>query len=372
MERFPIGPPVLGAAVTGILIAALVIATTARPSSAGSLPSEGTEAVGVSASVDIINRLGEETISFSGAATIQRSDPHDDGGVQVIDTEIIALTLTGQSEQGEITVGLWDGIASTGEIRSTSGDGFPASSFIDVYLDVVVPASGSRTPPPFHLHNKAALHLVATSDLTAWPPESAAYQMEFVAPPPASPTPGPTPPPDTPDCSSGIRLIPQLPAENCVTAATVTISSCPECQPTATPTETATATLTATSTPTETPEPSPTPTTTNTATPSPTAGTTTPTATPTPTATAEATTTAEPPPTVTPTPRPAIAGNGDASCNGATDATDALIVLQYDAQLLAAVACAESADTNGDGWNDALDAALILQYVAGLLDELPV
>jgi len=46
-------------------------------------------------------------------------------------------------------------------------------------------------------------------------------------------------------------------------------------------------------------------------------------------------------------------------------------VLQFDARVLEAVACAQAADVNGDGEINAIDSALILQFVAGLIDQLP-
>ena len=343
VHRLRVAPPFLGAALAGILLAILVIAASARPSSAGSFPPAGTDVVEVSAEVSLVSRLGSETISFTGGATVLRSEPRDDNGIQVIDTQVIKLSLTGQSVQGTVTANLRPGAPSMGEIRSLSGSDFPASSFFDVFIDIVIPASGSRTPPPFMVHTEAPIHLVTTADLSTWPPESAEYEMELAAYPPSTTTPIPTatPLPDAPACLDGMQLVPRLPAEICVTQVSAKISACPGCTPgpTYTPTNSPTPTRTATATRTRTP-------------------TRTPTHTPTSTS------------TMTPTPPPG--GNGDASCNGFTDSTDALIVLQFDAQLLEVVACAAAADANADGEVTAVDATLILQYAAGLLDQLPV
>lgn len=343
VQRLSIALPVLSAAVAGLLVAILVIAASARPSSAGSFPPAGTDVVEVSAEVSVTSRLGSETISFTGGATIHRGEPRDDNGVQVIDVEVVKLSLTGQGVQGTVTANLRPGPRSTGEVRSLSGSGFPASSFFDVFMDIVIPASGFRTPPPFTVYTETPIHLVATSDLESWPPESAAYVMEPAEPSPSTVTPAPTatPLPDAPGCPDGIRLVPYLPAEICVTEASAKLSECPGCTPGPTYTATNTRTPTRTPTPTRTRRPTETPTNTPTRTP-----------------------------TVTPSPPPG--GNGDASCNGFTDSTDALIVLQFDARLLPVVACAAAADANGDGQVSALDATLILQYAAGLLDELPV
>ncbi len=80
---------------------------------------------------------------------------------------------------------------------------------------------------------------------------------------------------------------------------------------------------------------------------------------------------AEPPPTATPEPTaepPASAPDklpGDADCNGEIESTDATYILQYSALLIDLVPCPDNADMNGDGAINALDAVLILQYVAG-------
>jgi hypothetical protein len=62
---------------------------------------------------------------------------------------------------------------------------------------------------------------------------------------------------------------------------------------------------------------------------------------------------------------------GDANCNGAVNAIDAAIVLQFDAGLLGAIPCEDNADANQNGTVNTIDAALILQFDAGLLGQLP-
>ena len=96
---------------------------------------------------------------------------------------------------------------------------------------------------------------------------------------------------------------------------------------------------------------------------------------PTPTATVDVptetpTSTPVPPtPTATPTEEPALTGdvNDDATVNS----IDALLVLQYGANLLDALANLGNADVNANGIIDSVDAALILQHTAGLLTSLP-
>lgn len=57
----------------------------------------------------------------------------------------------------------------------------------------------------------------------------------------------------------------------------------------------------------------------------------------------------------------------DANCDGATNAIDALLVLQYNAGIVPSLECVQNADANGDGLVNALDAAIILQFDAGLI-----
>lgn len=61
---------------------------------------------------------------------------------------------------------------------------------------------------------------------------------------------------------------------------------------------------------------------------------------------------------------------GDANCNGDVNVTDAAVILQRDALVIARVGCPHNADLNDDGRTDVLDALLILQYAARLLNEL--
>ena len=64
--------------------------------------------------------------------------------------------------------------------------------------------------------------------------------------------------------------------------------------------------------------------------------------------------------------------NGDVNNDGVTNSLDALLLLQFDAQLVTEFDGREKADVNLDGNINALDVALILQFDAGLLGSLPV
>jgi len=63
----------------------------------------------------------------------------------------------------------------------------------------------------------------------------------------------------------------------------------------------------------------------------------------------------------------ASAPNGDVTCEGVTNAIDALYVLQFDAQLLPTLPCPANGDMSRDGRTNSLDASLILQFAAGLI-----
>lgn len=125
-------------------------------------------------------------------------------------------------------------------------------------------------------------------------------------------------------------------------------------------------------TPTPTPTDTPPPTNTSPASATPTATSPAPVDTPTATATSPpaATPTFTPTPTTT-SPR-APQRDGDLNKDGTTNSLDALLVLQYVAELIDALPNAERADVNGDGVVDVFDALLMLQLSAGLLDSLPV
>jgi hypothetical protein len=76
-----------------------------------------------------------------------------------------------------------------------------------------------------------------------------------------------------------------------------------------------------------------------------------------------------PSPTPKPTEPPGAPANvpGDANCDGAANAVDAALILQFDAHLTGSLPCQDAADVNGDGVVNAIDAAIILQRNAGLL-----
>ena len=95
--------------------------------------------------------------------------------------------------------------------------------------------------------------------------------------------------------------------------------------------------------------------------------TATPTITPTPTPTVTPTQTSTSTPTPTP-PGPV----GDVNCDRTVNTIDAVLILQFDAGLIASLPCQDFADVNADGHINAIDAALILRFEAGLIGSLPL
>ena len=223
---------------TGLILTALAFVAAAGffalsgSPAAQALPPAGTDMFTVNGQVSIISLLGSETIPLSGTVTINRSDPGLDLGTEVVDAEIVSMSLTGTSVTGTVTITESPVLASTGEIRSLQPppDEFPASSFFDVFIVAEVPAAPAAT---VFLHNDIALHVLpmaagAEVPLSEWPPVGVTYE--------ASPSP----------C---VPLLPQAPAEACVTSLSLTIAGDPS-----TPTPTPTVTSTPTPAPTPTPK----------------------------------------------------------------------------------------------------------------------
>jgi hypothetical protein len=205
-------PLVVG--VTVLTLAALL------PSSAlaANLPAAGTDMYVVTGSVSVTNRLGSETVLLAGSATVVRQAAHMDGAVEVVDMEITALSLSGQSSTGTITVTKSASPASTGEIRGLAPppNSFPASSFFDVYADVTVPASPGGT---IVLHNTIPIHLPVTEDIYSWPPNGKTFGGSQSGSGQCTAN-----PPFGPPASGGILLIPAQPACTYVTSASFTLS----------------------------------------------------------------------------------------------------------------------------------------------------
>lgn len=173
---------------------------SSRPASA--LPPAGEDFLNVAGSVTASSRLGQETINVNGTVTIVRTDPRHEGGVEVQDVEITSLELEGQSVTGVVHVSQNPARPTLGQVRSLSaGSEFPASSFFDVFVEVVVPASPRST---LTLSNQTAVHLVpgGGARIGAWPPIGVTYRADF---------------------NPCLPLVPTPPAEVCVHSLVVTL-----------------------------------------------------------------------------------------------------------------------------------------------------
>jgi hypothetical protein len=156
----------------------------------------------VTGSVTVTSALGQETIALAGTATVQRGNPYLDAGRLVIDTEITAMSLSGESGGGPVSIAESASLASTGEIRGINAPPaqYPASSYFDAFITATVPASPN---PTITLHNNTPIHLTGGT-LTGWPPAGVAYS--------AQPNP----------C---VPLLPSLPMNACLTNMSFTVGT---------------------------------------------------------------------------------------------------------------------------------------------------
>lgn len=117
----------LGLLSAGLLLAALV-ALGALPSerAARALPPAGTDDLDLRGQIQVLSRLGSETVQLQGNGTVEHDDPYLDGGVEVVDTRITGLLLNGQSTVGGISVRLPEALGPRGPSSAaadTGGDG---------------------------------------------------------------------------------------------------------------------------------------------------------------------------------------------------------------------------------------------------------
>lgn len=151
------------------------------------LPLAGTDVLPAVGTVEAVSLLGEERITLTGLVYLERSPPRLENAVEVMDLAITSLELQGASWLGLVSVversDDGDVHVSGGEVRSLRpGQEFPASSFLDLLLDVTASASPVGG---FMLHNEAPLHLTPRWNgqevtLDAWPPLGVTYELEPV------------------------------------------------------------------------------------------------------------------------------------------------------------------------------------------------
>ena len=166
----------------------VMVVFTGADRTARALPAAGSDRLPVVATIDMTSRLGNETIVLTGWAQVEREAPHDEGGVDVVDMEIVSAELVGASSIGAISVRERpnDGAdyVSSGEIRSLQSDqDFPASSFLDLFVDVTVPIFFFPGGESIVVHNEGVFRLTPREagvdvELNAWPPLGVAYELE--------------------------------------------------------------------------------------------------------------------------------------------------------------------------------------------------
>ena len=167
-----------------VLIGALLMGMDRQ---AQALPPAGSDLLPAVATIDTVSQLGAETIVLTGWARIDREAPRLEDGLEVVDLEIVSLSLRGASQIGAISVverlNQDSAYVSAGEIRSQEmGQEFPASSFFDVFVDVTVPLTFPGGDS-LVIHNETPLHLTPREDsaevnLNAWPPLGVIYELE--------------------------------------------------------------------------------------------------------------------------------------------------------------------------------------------------
>lgn len=223
------------------LIGFIAIGVLVLSQSASALPPAGSDTFNITAEVGVASRLGEEIIPLTGTFGVERSDPVVDAitGVEVVSVEVVSIDLQGESVTGPVAVFHNPDFPSTGEIRSLQEPPiqFPADSFFDIFVEAGLPISGSRSSPT--VHNEIPLRLVPMEDgnqvpLAAWPPVGVTYE--------ANPQ----------EC---VPLLPELPAEICVTHVSIVMGDIKTPTPTFTPCPPESCTPTPSSTPTQTPCP---------------------------------------------------------------------------------------------------------------------
>lgn len=126
--------------------------------------------------------FGTQTVELRGPTTVLVGERREDGGVGVVDTEVVAMQLEGDFLGQDVTVRASPDRSSVGEVRAQgAGDDFPADSFFDVFVEVELGALGvlvnlepvrvqaddlRKLPPLFdtYRHPPPAIPLVAKSD----------------------------------------------------------------------------------------------------------------------------------------------------------------------------------------------------------------
>jgi uncharacterized protein (TIGR03437 family) len=154
---------------------ALVFIALGAPRSRAAYPGAGRDDFPSSAIVTVEFMDGQKlSLNAVGPTSIERSAPFDAGnGLDTIATEITQMNLRSDSPLGPVEIRESGPRQSIGQIQQkTAGVDFPANSFFDVFVEVLLLTPTGRLV----LHNEDPIRLVAMID--AIPPFHAAYMPE--------------------------------------------------------------------------------------------------------------------------------------------------------------------------------------------------
>jgi hypothetical protein len=83
--------------------------------------------------------LGTQPVALEGPVTVVVGERREEGGVGVVDTEIVAMELEGTFNGNAMTVRVSPERSSVGQVRAQgAADDFPADSFFDVFVEVEI------------------------------------------------------------------------------------------------------------------------------------------------------------------------------------------------------------------------------------------
>ena len=121
-----------------------------------------------------ITGIGMESLILQGPVTVTRSAARRENGIDVIDTEIVAMSLTGEFMQMPVTLRVNPEESSLGEVRAQGpATCFPADSFFDVFVEIQIGALDPMVNlEPVRLQAGNLLKLPPLFDTYTHPPPS--------------------------------------------------------------------------------------------------------------------------------------------------------------------------------------------------------
>lgn len=162
------------ASIAGLLILLFVVLPAERSLAQ---PYEETVFRDAAFFIDIYG-LFADTVFVSGSTDLHWSERYFNGVTDVIDMQMTGIALHGQSDPlGCVSIVPHASQVSWGQAMfPTEGGGWPAESFFDVFLQVLMPAH----PPYAVLHTMTPIHIV--SQIDQMPPFFCRYEMMPPAP----------------------------------------------------------------------------------------------------------------------------------------------------------------------------------------------